>query len=39
LGGPISWNLVAVSSVSAIVLFVAGLFYIRRMENTFADVI
>jgi len=39
LGGPISWNLVAVSCVSAIVLFVAGLFYIRRMENTFADVI
>jgi lipopolysaccharide transport system permease protein len=39
LGGPLSWPLVEVSFASAIVLFVAGLFFIRRMETTFADVI
>jgi lipopolysaccharide transport system permease protein len=39
LGGPLSWPLVEVSFTSAIVLFVAGLFFIRRMETTFADVI
>ncbi len=39
LGGPVSWGLIAVSAASAVVLFVAGLFYMRRMEKTFADVI
>jgi lipopolysaccharide transport system permease protein len=39
LGGSLSWSVVGLSFTSAIALFVAGLFYIRRMENTFADVI
>lgn len=39
LGGSLQWSLVIVAFASAIALFVAGLFYIRRMENTFADVI
>lgn len=39
LGGSLSWHLVGVSFASGIVMFIAGLFYIRRMENTFADVI
>jgi lipopolysaccharide transport system permease protein len=39
VGGSLPWTLVATSCASAIVLFAAGLFYIRRMENTFADVI
>jgi homopolymeric O-antigen transport system permease protein len=39
LGGSLSWSLVGISFATTIVLFVAGLFYIRRTENTFADVI
>lgn len=39
LGSPLSWSLVATSFVGAISMFVAGLFFIRRMESTFADVI
>lgn len=39
LGGPLSWSLVGVSFATAIVLFIVGLFFIRRMETTFADVI
>jgi lipopolysaccharide transport system permease protein len=39
LGSPVSWNLMASSAVGTIVMFVIGLFFIRRMEITFADVI
>lgn len=39
LGGHLSWPLVAGSSFGAIAMFVIGLFFIRRMESTFADVI
>jgi lipopolysaccharide transport system permease protein len=39
LGSPISWHLVEGSFAGAIALFVAGMFFIRRMETTFADVI
>jgi lipopolysaccharide transport system permease protein len=39
LGGTLSWPLVGISYASAIVLFLAGLFYIRRLETTFADVV
>jgi lipopolysaccharide transport system permease protein len=39
LGGTLSWNLVASSFVGATILFLAGLFCLRRMERTFADVI
>ena len=39
LGGHVSWQLMATSFVGAIAMFVVGLFFIRRMEATFADVI
>jgi ABC-type polysaccharide/polyol phosphate export permease len=39
LGSPVSWHLVIGSFAGAIAMFVAGLFFIRRMETTFADVI
>jgi lipopolysaccharide transport system permease protein len=39
LGGAVSWHLVIGSFAGAIAVFVAGLFFIRRMETTFADVI
>lgn len=39
LGSTVSWNLIAGSFVGAILTFVIGLFFIRRMETTFADVI
>jgi lipopolysaccharide transport system permease protein len=39
LGSPVSWHLVAGSFAGGIAIFVAGLFFIRRMETTFADVI
>jgi lipopolysaccharide transport system permease protein len=39
LGSPLSWQLVAMSFTGAIVMFVAGLFFVRRMEISFADVI
>jgi lipopolysaccharide transport system permease protein len=39
LGSPVSWSLVALSFVGAAVMSVAGLFFVRRMEISFADVI
>jgi len=39
LGGSTSWSLVATSFVGSLMLFVLGLFFIRRMESSFADVI
>jgi lipopolysaccharide transport system permease protein len=39
LGSPLSWNLVAMSFITTIVMFVAGLFFVRRMEISFADVV
>lgn len=36
--GPMPWDMLAVGTVSALVLFVSGLFYFRRMEAFFADV-
>jgi lipopolysaccharide transport system permease protein len=39
LGSPVSWTLVATSFAGAVVMFVVGLFFIRRMEISFADVI
>ncbi|MCO5185332.1 MAG: ABC transporter permease [Anaerolineae bacterium] len=35
---PMPWNMIAVGSVSALVLFVTGAIYFRSMEKTFADV-
>jgi lipopolysaccharide transport system permease protein len=39
LGSPVSWHLMVSSAVGAVGMFVIGLFFIRRMEITFADVI
>jgi lipopolysaccharide transport system permease protein len=39
LGSPVSWDLVWTSTAVSIVLFVAGLYYFRRVERTFADII
>lgn len=35
----IDWFLLGISSVIIIVLFISGLFYFKRMERTFADVV
>ena len=32
------WDVIAVGSISAIILFITGAFYFRRMERVFADV-
>ncbi len=39
LGGPIPWGKLAASSVCALVVFVTGCFYFRRVEDGFADII
>ena len=39
LGSNVSWPLIYVSTATSLVLFVAGLFFFRRLERTFADVI
>jgi lipopolysaccharide transport system permease protein len=39
LGSPVSWTLVATSYAEALVLFAMGIFFLRRLESTFADVI
>jgi lipopolysaccharide transport system permease protein len=36
---PIDWFLLGVSSLIIIGLFISGLYYFRRMEKTFADVV
>jgi lipopolysaccharide transport system permease protein len=36
---PIDWNLLALSAVIILVLFLGGLYYFRRMEKMFADVV
>lgn len=39
LGSPMDWGLVALSALSSVALFVAGLFIFRRTERRFADII
>lgn len=39
LGGPIPWTNLAASFACALVAFVAGCFYFRRVEDNFADII
>jgi lipopolysaccharide transport system permease protein len=39
LGGPIPWGQVAVSSVVVVIVFLAGCFYYRKVEDSFADII
>jgi lipopolysaccharide transport system permease protein len=36
---PIDWTLLGISTMMIIALFLSGLYYFRRMERTFADVI
>lgn len=36
--GPMPWDMIAVGTASALVIFVTGLYYFRRLESTFADV-
>lgn len=36
---PMPWDLIAVGSGVAIVIFISGTFYFRRMERIFADVV
>ena len=36
---PIDWSLLGISTVIILVIFTAGLYYFRRMERYFADVI
>jgi len=39
LGGPLPWTEVGISSVAAVVLFLAGCCYFRNVEDSFADTI
>jgi lipopolysaccharide transport system permease protein len=39
LGDDIPWDMLAFSSAMAVVFFLVGCFYFRRMEDSFADVI
>jgi lipopolysaccharide transport system permease protein len=36
---PIDWNLLGISSVIIFSMFFSGIYYFRRMEKTFADVV
>ena len=36
---PMPWDLLGVGTVTAILLFIGGMLYFRRMEHTFADVV
>lgn len=36
--GPMPWDMIAAGTVSALLIFVSGLYYFRRMEVHFADV-
>jgi lipopolysaccharide transport system permease protein len=39
LGGPIDWAAVGLSAAFVAVVFLAGCFYFRRVEDSFADII
>ena len=39
LGSPVSWRLMATSFAGALAMFVVGLFFLKRLERTFADLI
>lgn len=39
LGSPIPWGVVGVSTLSATTLLVVGLFYFKRVERRFADIV
>lgn len=37
--GPMPWDMIAVGTVSALIIFASGTIYFRRLERIFADVI
>lgn len=37
VGKEMPWNLLAISSVSAIIIFISGIWYFKKMERHFAD--
>jgi lipopolysaccharide transport system permease protein len=39
LGSPADWTLIWIALVESLLLFVTGIFFFRRMEHTFADII
>jgi lipopolysaccharide transport system permease protein len=39
LGSYVSWSLVTAAFAESLLLFIAGLFFFRRLERTFADII
>jgi lipopolysaccharide transport system permease protein len=39
LNEPISWDLLGTAAVAAIAVFVAGVLYFRKVEDTFADTV
>jgi lipopolysaccharide transport system permease protein len=39
LGGPIPWAALGVTAVIAVVSFVAGSLYFRKVEDRFADIV
>jgi len=39
LGSPANWEMIGASLGVSLALFVAGLFFFRRMERDFADVV
>lgn len=39
LGGPIPWTGLGIAAVVAVVLFLAGCFYFRKVEDRFADIV
>ena len=36
---PMPWDMITVGSVSALIIFLTGAAYFRRMERIFADVV
>ena len=36
---PIEWSLLGLSSVIILILFISEMYYFRRVEKTFADVV
>ncbi len=37
-GKPMPWDLIGISAISAIVIFISGVWYFRKMEKYFADI-
>ena len=36
---PVNWFLLSLSTIIILILFISGLYYFRRMERSFADVV